>query len=646
MAEGRELIFDIETNGLMDLPWDRRKDPVDRMHCWVAIDLGTKEVFKGRPGEEQRLLDLLDESRLLAGHNITNYDLPVLKLLYGWTPHYSVDLLDTQRAAEMAFSKDRIFRINAWAKKQGYGDPPPKVFQWGHSLAMWAWRSGSHKDEFGKSTDWKVYSEEMLEYCEQDVVANVKVLDFLLAKSGYSKESMILDSNVAAVLFRQRLRGVGLHEERARALGRQLTKRRDEIADQLREIFPPWWVANGTTTTKRAQTKTKGQLIPHHIPAGTDYTKIKLQELNPASRHHVARCLRVMHGWKPTKPEDFNKDGSVKVDRAILKALPWKEAHLFAEYEELHKKAGMVSEGEKSWLQLARDGKLHGRVNTSGAKTGRMTHADPNCAQVPSVGKAFGKESRECFVPTVPGWVMVGCDASGLELRMLGHYTAKWDKGQIADLASDPEKDIHSLFREGFGLFYRANSKTCTYATLYGAGPPKIGETVHHDWAQAFEAGDTAKPPPKLSAKVKATLGGKARRRLETKIPAFATLTKKVKGRKKKPGYVVLPDGRRVYIESEHAALNMLLQGAGAIVMKKALIILDRTIQEAGLVPGQDYEFLLNVHDEWQIECPKKHSDFIGRTAEESIKLAGESFGMKCPLAGEYKVGESWADTH
>lgn len=637
---GRELLFDIETNGLMDTPWDRRKDPVDRMHCWVAIDLETDEVFKGRPGEEQRLLELLDESRLLAGHNITNYDLPVLKLLYGWTPKPEVDLLDTQRAGEMAFSKDRIFRINRWAEKK-FGPPPKGVFQWGHSLAIWAWRAGSHKDDFGKSTDWKVFSEEMLDYCEQDVIGNAAVFRFLIEKSNYSKESMILDSNVAAILFRQRLRGVRLDEEKARALGAKLTSRRDEIADELRSIFPEWWVANGTVTPKRSMTKTKGEVAPKHIKEGCTYTKTKLQELNPASRHHIARCLKVMHGWTP---KEFNKDGSAKVDRAILKALPWKEAHLFAEYEELHKKATMVSEGEKSWLQLAVNGKLHGKVNTSGAKTGRMTHNDPNCAQVPSVGKPYGQECRECFVPTVPGWVLVGCDASGLELRMLAHYMAKWDKGAfVKDVL---EGDIHSTFREGFGLFYRSNSKTCTYATLYGAGPPKIGETVHHDWAQAFEAGETDRPPPPLTEKVKATLGKKARTRLESKIPAFAKLTKRVQGRKKKPGYVVLPDGRLVYIESEHAALNMLLQGAGAIVMKKALIILDRSLQLEGLKPGSDYEFLLNSHDEWQIECPLSLSDFVGRMAVAAIELAGEAFNMKCPLTGEYKVGESWADTH
>ena len=643
MAERtRDLFFDLETDGLLSTPWDRRKDPVSRIHCWVAIDLDTKEVFRGRPGEEQRLLTLLDGAKLLGGHNITNYDLPVLWKLCGWRPDWSVDLLDTQRAAEMAFPKERLFRVNRWAEKR-HGPAPKKAYVLGHSLAMWSWRAGSYKDDFGSTTDWQTFSEEMLDYCEQDVCANVEVLNFLLDRSGYSRESMILDSNVASVLYRQRLRGIKLDEGRAQALTSQLAGRRDELAKELRERFPPWWADNGTVVPKRTQRRTNAEWGgKDHVKEGCSYTNIKLQELNPGSRHHIARCLIHKHGWKP---QAYNpKDGAPKVDRAILKDLPWEDAHLFAEFEELSKKLTMVGEGTKSWLQLARDGKLHGRVNTSGAKTGRMTHSDPNCAQVPSVGKPYGKECRECFVPTQDGWVLVGADASGLELRMLANYMAKWDGGVF--IKEVIEGDIHSTFRDAFGLYYRNNSKTATYATLYGAGPPKIGETVHFDWAQAYEQGDADKPPPDLTGRVKATLGRKARASLEQRIPAFAKLVEKVKAKKANPGYVLLPDGRRVYIDSEHAALNMLLQGAGAIVMKLALILLDRRLQVEGLVPGESYEFLLNVHDEWQIECPPGLADQVGTAAVESITAAGVAFGMKCPLAGEYKVGASWADTH
>lgn len=160
-------------------------------------------------------------------------------------------------------------------------------------------------------------------------------------------------------------------------------------------------------------------------------------------------------------------------------------------------------------------------------------------------------------------------------------------------------------------------------AFLYGAGLPKLGSII-------------GKTPGAMS-KVKTSF--------LRKFPALRKLIDAVK-KVAAGGTVGGLDGRRVPARSQHSALNTLLQSAGAIVMKKALVILDQRLQEAGLVPGMHYEFMLNVHDEFQLEVAELHATFVGEQAVASIKAAGEFFNMRCPLDGEYRIGSTWADTH
>ena len=77
--------------------------------------------------------------------------------------------------------------------------------------------------------------------------------------------------------------------------------------------------------------------------------------------------------------------------------------------------------------------------------------------------------------------------------------------------------------------------------------------------------------------------------------------------------------------------------------MKKALVILDQHLQD--MIPGK-YEFVANVHDEWQIEVDEEHAEYVGQSAVQSIRDAGAHYDFKCPLDGNYTVGRTWADTH
>ena len=242
-----------------------------------------------------------------------------------------------------------------------------------------------------------------------------------------------------------------------------------------------------------------------------------------------------------------------------------------------------------------------------------MTHHSPNMAQVPSVGSEYGSECRELF--TVPeGYKLVGIDAASLELRMLAHYMK--DKDYAKEVV---EGDIHTKNQNAAGLQTRAQAKTFIYALLYGAGPAKIGKIV----------GGSAKDGQKL---------------IDTFLrntPSLQTLRNKVEKlsvRGSLPGL----DGRQLFIRSAHAALNTLLQGAGAIVMKQALVLFDEQIRKKGL----DAKFCANVHDEWQLEVAEKDAQIVGQLGVDSIIKAGILLEMRCPLDGEYKIGNNWKETH
>lgn len=159
---------------------------------------------------------------------------------------------------------------------------------------------------------------------------------------------------------------------------------------------------------------------------------------------------------------------------------------------------------------------------------------------------------------------------------------------------------------------------------MYGAGDPKLGSIT----------GSGAKGGKALRAKFLAAL------------PAFKRLLDAVKRAAKKRGYVKAIDGRKIYIRSEHSALNFLLQSCGAIIMKQALVNYHDILAEKGLVHGEDYRQVLWVHDEFQVECKPGLEKIVGQAMVDGIRQVGDQLELRCPLDGEYKIGKNWADTH
>lgn len=593
------LVFDIETNGLLD--------KVDRVHCVVAKRIDDAGYHSAGPDQIVQALQILMEAEELIGHNIIQFDIPAIQKVYPWFKPKG-KITDTLVLSRLLYADIKDLDFRNIKRDESF----PKNLIGGHGLKAWGHRLGEHKGEYDGG--WEEWSPEMQSYCEQDVEVNVKLYNKLMSKEP-SSESVELEHAVAHILWRQEQYGFGFNTAAAGDLYATLMGRCNDLVGMLRDRFPPWEVR--TPFTPKRDNKTRGYI------KGITIYKERTQEFNPNSRDHIAEKLKEKYGWTP---QDFTPEGKPKVDEEVLQALPYEEAGLLAEHFMLVKRLGALGDGKQSWINSAKNGRLHGRVNTNGAVTGRMTHLHPNMAQVPSTRAPYGKECRGLFIAS-PGKRLVGCDADALELRCLAGYMALYDGGAYIETVLRGDKsagtDMHSQNARVLGCD-RDTAKTWFYAFIYGAGNFKLGSILGK--------GSGA--------------GAKSRKAFLRSLPALARLIDRVQTRARDRGFLLGLDGRHLRVRSEHAALNTLLQSAGAIFMKKALVILDADLQAEGMTPGVHYEFVANVHDEWQIECDEDIANDVGQHAVRSIVKAGEHYGFKCPLDGNFSVGKTWADTH
>jgi len=544
------VFIDIEADGL---------NPT-KIHCVVTKRSNEAHLIHL---SRRSLMDELAKGGSICGHNLIGYDVPVLYRLWGIRiPQYRV--VDT-------LVLSRLFHPD---------------LDGGHSLAAWGTRLGFPK---GEHSEWEELSDEMVEYCKRDVDVTQRLHNALMSQMqmfGFSKHCVDLEHSVAFICKDQEDNGFEFDKEGAVKLYEELTTRMHRIENDLQRVFPP-------IVEERYSDKTGKKL------------KDKVTVFNVGSRQQIAdRLISKGAVWKELTPS-----GKPKVDEATLKKqthIP--EAKIILRYLLCQKRASQVD----SWVQAVGEGsRIHGRVRHIGAVTGRMAHSQPNMAQVPAVRAEYGKQCRELF--TVPeGRVLVGADASGLELRMLAHYMD--DESYTNEILSG---DIHTANQTAAGLETRDQAKTFIYAFLYGAGDAKIGSVV----------GGSAAHGKRLKAAF-----------LEN-TPALAKLRSKVMA-DAETGFLTGLDGRRIRVRSQHAALNTLLQGAGAVVMKQAIVIL------YDLLGRVDFKLVAQVHDEWQIECRPDDADFIGKSCVNAMIFAGELLQLNCPLDGEYRVGTSWCDTH
>ena len=578
-------VFDLETDGLLD--------DVSTIHCLILKDIDSGEIISytdNWPEGAKRL----EDADLIVGHNIIKYDIPVLQKLGTFQPKGLVrDTLVCTRLIWADIKQSDFTRTEFPTKLIG-----------SHSLRAWGHRIGNYKDDY--QGGWEAFNQEMWEYCIQDVEVTNTLWQKIVAKD-YSEQAMELEHELAEIIFRQETYGFAFDRQGASSLYAQLATRKHELEEELKKAFPDWEIK--TPFTPKVNSKKFG------YEKGVPTFKVKKVEFNPGSRDHVADRLKKLKGWKPT---EFTNDGKPKVDEEVLSHLEYPEAKLLVEYYTLIKRLGQLGDGNQAWIKVEKNGRIHGSVNTNGAVTGRATHAFPNVAQVPAIGVPYGKECRSLFT-VASGNRLVGVDVSGLELRCLAHFIAKYDGGAYADTVVNG--DIHTENQKAAGLPTRNQAKTFIYGFLYGAGAGKIGSIV----------GKGAKEGAVLKA------------RFLKKLPALDKLIKQVQSASQR-GYLIGLDGRHLKVRSPHAALNTLLQSAGALICKQWIVEFDRALKEAGL--SDSCQQVAWVHDEIQLEVKEGMADEVGKLAVECIARAGDFFGVRCELTGEYRVGKNWAETH
>ena len=472
------------------------------------------------------------------------------------------------------------------------------MIEGGHSLKNWGKKLGQNKIEFEQ---FDFFSEEMLKYCRNDVDLTQRLYKFLITRIkdfGYSVE---LEHEVAKIIQRQHERGFKIDIVNAYSLQAKFQEDMNELQNKVRATFPPLRIEE--VFIPKSNNKARGYV------KGVPFTKVKYKEFNLGSRQQIGERLMNL-GWKPKKKTD---KGHVIVDEKVLSEITnIPEAKLINEYLMLQKRIAQVS----SWVEaIKEDGRVHGKVITNGTITGRMSHQAPNMAQIPAVYSPYGEECRSLWIVD-KGYKLVGVDASGLELRMLAHYMN--DKEYINEVING---DVHTANQIAAGLETRDTAKTFIYAFIYGAGSKKIGSII----------GGSERDGERVKEKfLRAT-------------PSLRSLREKVDGiTKSNRRWLKGLDGRKIIIRHPHAALNSLLQGAGATVMKVALTKLEQYVIDKQI---KAYP-VVNVHDEFQYEVEQERANEFGKLAVQSIIDAGKKLNLRCKLNGEYKIGNNWAETH
>lgn len=642
-------MFDIESNGLLK--------EVSKVHCICARELGTEERFKWKPDEVPQALEVLMKylkDDKIGGHNIIEYDIPALEKLY---PRFRVPrnlrshVVDSLVLSRLIFSNVKELDYGLLRAKR-----LPASLLGSHKLEAWGYRLGNHKGEYGKQkTAWENFSEDMLTYCMQDVDLNCGIFDKLF-QNKVDERAYTLEHKAQWLIAQMGRNGFPFDIEGAHEL--EGTLRADLAVEESKILqavptVPDKWDEEGRpipSLIPKRDNKTKGYIAGVPVFREKDFNYGSRKQLEYVIKHHYHYLPDETGLYDIPDEEAFDPNyNRLKMDEETFKYISKDPkatdelktlAHSMYNALIIKKRLGQLSDGQHSWYTHydEDDGCIHGRVIANGAVSGRATHSSPNVAQVPAVGAPYGSECRALWKAQKvgnEGWVQVGVDASGLELRCLSHYMSPYDNGNYGHIILNG--DIHTANQEAAGLPTRNNAKTFIYAFLYGAGDAKIGKIVGGD----------------------ASDGKRLKKAFLTKTPAIKllrdavrdTLVEEQHGRVKrwKRKYLKGLDGRYLWVRSPHSALNLLLQGCGAIICKYWIVLTEEMLIAKGLKHGWDGDFayLMWIHDEIQVSCRNKEvAQVVIDTAQEAMRQTGSDLGVRITLDTDGKIGMNWRDCH
>lgn len=636
---GGRYVFDLETNDLLD--------NVTKVHSAVLLDIDTGEILSFTDasrdyGSIAEFLSLYQTAEQLIGFNSIKYDHAVIEKLYGigFERSKAIDVMVLGRLIHPDIKSSDFQRAALWRKyvettdagDPWQGDIPrefPGKFVGAHSLKAWGYRLGLHKGEYDGG--WEHWSPELHEYMLRDAEVTAELYRRFMAKEP-SPQSVELEMRTAWLCAQIERNGFPFDVKKATELYGRLADEREELRRSLVGLFPNW-----------------SERLPDFIPARNNKTKGYVKgepverwvehEFNPSSRDHIENRLRAKYDWKP---QSFTDSGKATIDDEVLASLPYPEAKQLARSFLLDKRIGQLAEGNQAWLRLQKNGKIHASYNTNGAVTGRATHSNPNISQVPRVSTEFGRECRELF-HAPPGWVLLGADQQGLELRGIASDMAAFDGGELATKVADPDADPHTDNQRAFGFGSRDTSKNCLYAICYGGQDPRIGSFVIEDAQRCKQA------IPKLGYKKLSEEGARLRANISKQMPALPKLIDYVATAASR-GWIKAIDGRIVPIRAPHKALNSRVQSSGAIICKRWGCDWEQALLDRGLKHGWDGDFCFAVwsHDEYQL-CVRDDPATIEIVKAEGVRTgreAGLPYNFNCPLDVACKQGLNWAETH
>lgn len=741
---GEHLYYDTEGNGLLEAKGDTPAlsvmhclgaiditsseefyygpaVPLDWDWMGVEVPEATKLLLANPAGSVEDGVTRLSKADRIVAHNGIDYDELAIKLLY---PEWQrpAQSWDSYVMAKVVWPVDILAEPDF---KRAYAKLMPMNMVKRHSLKAWGYRLGDNKDDYSgdpRIADpeeryrrrWEAWNPWMASYMMQDCRPGVKLWRLILDRIGWNPEvkcsvvwpelAVEVEHEVARIIKRQEMHGVHFNVGKARALAAKLSNELAQIEAKLVDTFGSWWAA-GEVVTPKADRKVKlthlpdvtkprvgkagKPLAPYVGPpvceytTDAPYTPIEWTTFQPSSRDHLGQRLQAVYGWKPKM---FGKNGKPTVDEGTLEEIPEsvmpKEVRkLIVDYFIVMKTLGTLAKGSKAWLNLVNEqGFIRGKMDTTGAITGRGTHKDPNLSGVPAVMKvkvvhedgtkeeviAYGLEGRygyECkeLFEADPGWEFTDMDASSLELIDLGHYLQPLDGGKFSQRVCDPTRDAHQENAD-IADMTRADAKTAIYLFVYGGGAYKLSLSLSVEDSEMLELLGYRGLPMLLSNLVKRfdqsfvdKLDDSQKARIAKARIIILKFEQNIEGLKQLKddiskvaarGWLKGMDGRRVYVRKAYSALNTLLQSAGAQTCKLWMMLVHRELEKRGLVYGKDYKQVLWVHDALSFTHRPGLGPLILEVGLACLKEAGVMLGLRGEYRGAGKTALNWAETH
>lgn len=650
-----------EPGWVVDIEADNLLPDVTQIHCAVAYNLADDEVLrwtsnhKDKHGSIAEFVSWLGKQQVIWGHNLINYDLPVIRKATGaalecFNGQEGIKVFDSMVLSRLIWSD--ITSMDFENISKGVLKLPDKKavkeLAGSHSLRAWGYRLDYYKGNREGQVDFATYTPEMLEYCERDVILNVKLIQ-AIQKKDPTYFSVWLEHQFYRYLEIQQQVGVGFDEDFALELCGWWEKELERRVHEMKAVIPDILIE--TPYTPKVNRPDLG------YEKGKTIIKKKVIPFNPRSNDHIIGFLMVKYGWEPKEFTKTKSDkwpaGKPTVTYEILKALPYSEAPLLARIKLLMDRIGLVKTEKTAWLKCSKgQGRIFGRIIHNGTPTARCRHMAPNLGNIPSAASVWGKTLRKLF-RAATGFKLVGTDFDSLEMACLAEALYDYDGGAFYQMAfsgnKDDGTDPHSLNRDairreletaGFhkvaAVYNRDRAKTNFYAYIYGAWPRKLGMVA---------AEGLGVPPGKYSL-----VGNAVKAGLAQNIVGLADLVAKLEmayeealAQKKWP-HIELIDGRMVPIRKKTALLNSLLQAMGAILCKLACVFKLHLIEGV----GERWRPVLHVHDETQDEVidERQFITEFQQLVAECFRKSGEYFNLRIPVGGTASVGSTWAETH